>query len=156
MQQYQIDKDNALLLAVFQYMIGNDDWYVISKHNIELLTCGPQKIKVAVPYDFDWSELVNAAHTLPKGIPVSKMASRRIYKGLCVEDSILGQTFQYLTEKKGDIENTINAFEYLPSNTKKQSIRYVRKFYSTIGNKTSRQEVFGEHCLSTPDLFKEQ
>jgi hypothetical protein len=35
-RQYFIDKNSIITMALFQYLIGNDDWYVISHHNVTI------------------------------------------------------------------------------------------------------------------------
>jgi hypothetical protein len=52
-------------LALFQYLIGNTDWSVKALHNIKLLSRDSLQKPVAVPYDFDFSGLVNATYASP-------------------------------------------------------------------------------------------
>lgn len=61
----QLDQDQAALMILFQYMIGNTDWDLVACRNILLLQPnGPGKI-MAMPFDFDFSGLVNAPYASP-------------------------------------------------------------------------------------------
>ncbi len=55
------------LLAMFQYMIGNGDYSVTGRHNLRILamaTSGPSGF-IPVPYDFDYTGLVNTHYAIP-------------------------------------------------------------------------------------------
>ncbi|MCA1757890.1 MAG: hypothetical protein LC649_10580 [Bacteroidales bacterium] len=54
-------------VALFQYMIGNDDWYLANLHNLKVFAHvgGPGSLPVVVPYDFDYSGFVNTHYAVP-------------------------------------------------------------------------------------------
>ena len=53
----------AALLGVFQYFIGNTDWWMPRRHNIAVLTV--EDSTYAVPFDFDLSGAVDAPYAKP-------------------------------------------------------------------------------------------
>ncbi len=61
----QLDQDQAALMVLFQYMIGNTDWDLSACRNILLLQ--PEKTGkiMTVPFDFDFSGLVSAPYASP-------------------------------------------------------------------------------------------
>lgn len=61
----QLDADQYALTAVFQYMIGNTDWQVNAYRNVRLVkTSGNDKLLV-LPYDLDFSGMVNPSYARP-------------------------------------------------------------------------------------------
>lgn len=61
----QLDTDQYALTAVFQYMIGNTDWQVDAFRNVRLVkTSGTDKLLV-LPYDLDFSGMVNPSYARP-------------------------------------------------------------------------------------------
>src|SRR5690606_36094724 len=55
------------VFTLFQYMIGNTDWGLSNRHNVELVECQVDGVRlpVPVPYDFDFCGLVDAPYAIP-------------------------------------------------------------------------------------------
>jgi hypothetical protein len=49
---------------LFQYMIGNDDWGLTMPRNISFFKMNDGGLPVVIPYDFDFSGLVNAPYAV--------------------------------------------------------------------------------------------
>ncbi|NIP18626.1 MAG: hypothetical protein GWM87_11040, partial [Xanthomonadales bacterium] len=74
--------DEAVRLALFQYMIGNTDWSIAGQDNVILLQM-PGGRQVPVLYDLDQSGLVNAHYARPApGLPI-RTVKQRHYLGYC-------------------------------------------------------------------------
>jgi hypothetical protein len=88
----QLSATDAARIALFQYMIGNQDWSARAGppgegccHNSRLIAPGPGGSLVPVPYDFDFSGLVNAPYAIaPDG--TSSVRERR-YQGFCAHNA---------------------------------------------------------------------
>lgn len=86
----QIDPVSGARFAVFEYMISNYDWSMRAApqgetccHNGRMLTGAPGGLLTVVPYDFDFSGLVDAPYASPpEGIPVDSVRQRN-YRGYC-------------------------------------------------------------------------
>ena len=87
----QIDPVSAARVAIFEYMISNYDWSMRAGpqgqaccHNARLLTSGaPGAPLIVVPYDFDFSGLVDAPYAdVPEGLPINNVRERT-YRGYC-------------------------------------------------------------------------
>ena len=87
---------DAARAALFQYMIGNLDWSMVAGpagdsccHNFRLLgaAAGATAGLVPIPYDFDFSGLVDAPYAVPPDqIPVGSVRTRR-YRGYCAHNA---------------------------------------------------------------------
>lgn len=81
----RVERDPAILLEVYQYMIGNTDWSGVQMHNVELLR-RPEGTMVTVPYDFDMSGIVDARYARPdQSLPIRSVRDR-YFRGICPED----------------------------------------------------------------------
>ncbi len=61
----QLDTDQYALMAVFQYMIGNTDWQVDTYRNVRLVKISGNEKLLVLPYDLDFSGMVNPAYARP-------------------------------------------------------------------------------------------
>lgn len=87
-----LDREDAARYTLFQYMIGNLDWDMTNGptpndccHNSKLVGASLEARTglTPVPYDFDFSGLVNAPYAAPPpSIPVQRVTQRH-YRGLC-------------------------------------------------------------------------
>jgi hypothetical protein len=126
-------------VAIFNYMIGNYDWAVPNQHNIKLLK--PLKIDtvqlaLAIPYDFDWTGVVNAAYAIPAEITGTKTVRERIFLGVCRSKEIYLKDLDQFLEKKEALYKIINDYPYLNQRSKKDIIMYLDGFYDQcVGRK---------------------
>ena len=84
------DAGRENLVHVFQYMIGNTEYSLTSPepdknccHNMDLLSANKKPPFIALPFDFDFSGLVNAPYAEPNPRYPIKTVSTRFYKGRC-------------------------------------------------------------------------
>jgi len=153
--QYFLDREHVISMAMFQYLIGNDDWYVTSRHNVSILKLVKSEDPIAIPFDFDWSELVNANYTKPPGVPKYELKERRIYKGLCLNEADYDIQVSLFNVIKDSIKDLIQSLEALPKNKKQESIKFIERFYKTLNNPSSLSKVFQkEKCIAEPSIQK--
>ncbi|MDQ3016571.1 MAG: hypothetical protein M3R25_07635, partial [Bacteroidota bacterium] len=57
-----IEHESYLLMSLFQFMIGNTDWHMPSRHNLEFIVIQGHPLLISVPFDFDYSGLVSAPY----------------------------------------------------------------------------------------------
>ncbi len=68
--QYGIPTDSlitnqAALVVMFEYMIGNTDWEIAMMRNVRLVRSNESGKVLVLPYDFDFSGLVSAPYASP-------------------------------------------------------------------------------------------
>ena len=94
----QIDPVSGARFALFEDMISNYDWSMRAApkgesccHNARMLTDGaPGSLLTVVPYDFDFSGLVDAPYAEPpEGFPVDSVR-QRTYRGYCIHQAQAG------------------------------------------------------------------
>jgi hypothetical protein len=138
-------------MAIFQYMIGNTDWTVPIFHNNVLIISqsnlqGPVS-GIAIPYDFDYSGLVNASYAVPADqLNLSSVLERR-YLGICRSEETFINDLKEFADKKEDFYRVINEFQYLSPPKKKQMISYLEGFYSGFDKRNSIVRTLLNECV---------
>ncbi|MFT4737404.1 MAG: hypothetical protein ACI92W_001518 [Paraglaciecola sp.] len=141
--QDRCEQSSLDVLTVFQYLIGNTDWGVAAGHNMKII--GKDSVfkqPIAVPYDFDYSGLINAHYAKPPAnLPITNVRTR-IFRGYCRLSGTYEKAFEVFLENRDAIYNLYNSFSRLDEKKKKQIIRYLDSFYETIENpKMAEQEI---------------
>jgi hypothetical protein len=105
----QIDPASGARFAVFEYMISNYDWSMRAGpagteccHNGRLMSAAPRQALTVVPYDFDYSGLVDASYAIPpEGIPIDSVR-QRTYRGYCAHLSQARAFAAQLAARRGE------------------------------------------------------
>lgn len=131
-----IDPENAALLYLFQYMVGNTDWSIHGLHNIKLIkTLDPTVPKpIAVPYDFDYAGLVNTNYAVPGEHVDIDHVRERAYMGHCLPEEIVEKAIDHYLERELEVIDLIRGLDYLTESQKKKSLAYLDKFFETLKN----------------------
>lgn len=137
-------------LAMFQYMVGNTDWYVNTGHNIDIFKYKSDGALIPVPYDFDFAGVINTSYATPsKEIPI-KQVRQRYYKGSCRDLNGYDSTIKLFIEKQDEIYSLYKSFDYLPGFVIKKSLKYYDKFYKIINDSDLVVDSFLSSCNSGP------
>jgi hypothetical protein len=141
-----VDREVMDRLAMFQYMIGNGDYSVTGRHNLKIMALeppGPTSF-LPVPYDFDFTGLVNAQYAVPGEALGISSVRERYFLGPCRNESSYLKAIQELELVRDEIEALIWSFDYLDEESRFDMIGYIESFFNTAGN-----ERFIERNIST-------
>lgn len=129
-----LDPTSSAIAWLFQYMIGNTDWSVGALHNIELVaTTG---LLHPVPYDFDFSGMVEAFYAAPPPQLPIRSVRDRLYRGFCTSGDELARAIALFQERRPAIE-ALYADEIgrlLHRRSTSRALDYLADFYRTIGD----------------------
>lgn len=137
-----VDKESYYNTLLFQYMIGNDDWSMESPHNLAFIERPNGALPLIVPYDFDFSGLVNAPYARPNPK----------WGGFSVLDRVAMGAF----DSKEDLQDTLDSFLglkekgldcfaeciWLSDRTKKRMEKYLLGFYKQLENTKKVERLF--------------
>ncbi len=119
--------NQARMVAVFQYMIGNSDWSFGTAKNLKYLK---KKDKIIpVPYDFDFSGLVEASYANPNTNLGLTSLTERVYLGFSEDLDLLHGTVYYLIGHRAKFESIIMDFRHLSYDDKLKMIDYLNEFF---------------------------
>jgi hypothetical protein len=127
-------------VAIFNYMIGNTDWSVPNQHNCKILSSlsfESSKLGILVPYDFDYSGLIDADYAVPyEGLGLESVRQRR-YVGICRTEDEFINSLKEFSDKKAEFYKVINEFALLSDKEKTKMIKYLDSFYSGFDKRNS-------------------
>ena len=132
--------EQAQITAVFQYMISNTDWKIDHKHNLKFFRDNEDAPLVLLPYDFDFSGLVNANYAKPNPDYLQRSVRQRIYLGK--KNKFLDKTIQHFREKEIAIIQAIDEDPNLSEASKKDIKSFLAPFFQTIKSKKGRRRAF--------------
>lgn len=124
--------NNETEVALFQYMIGNTDYGFVMQRNLKLMQ-GADGRYTAVPYDFDFSGLVNASYATPSSyLGQHKMTDRvLIWEFEQAPANLASVSADFLAQKE-TVLNTVANFPSLSDDSKKEITKYLKGFYREL------------------------
>ena len=150
---YKTVPEEMATLALFQFMIGNLDWSAYGSHNIALFR-DPNGITTPVPYDFDYSGLVNAEYAVPPESLSRSVTLRnirdRLYRGFCWPDLDWPALFDKFQRIRGDIFTEVAATPGLSNTARRDVKKYLESFYGIIDSEKKRRRFIIEKCRKLP------
>lgn len=127
-------------MAIFNYMIGNTDWSVPNLHNCKVLSTlnfNSSGLGMVVPYDFDYSGLVDADYAIPyEPLGLSSVRERR-YVVICRTEDVFLNAIKEFAGKKEAFYKVINDFQILDEKEKAKMISYLDSFYDEFDKRNS-------------------
>jgi hypothetical protein len=136
--QTQLEPRQAARLALFQYMIGNLDWSMRAGpqgegccHNARLIG-GVGGLMIPLPYDFDYSGLVDAPYALPPdGFDINSVRTRA-YNGYCRHNAEVLAAAADFRARRPAIEAVFSQVPGMSDRTRSKAIGYLGGFFSEI------------------------
>ena len=122
----------AALTSMFEYMIGNTDWALADVRNVYCLKPNDGgKIRV-IPYDFDFSGLVNAPYAIPNIKTGLKNVRERLLMANGIPNPALLEAMQVV---RGAQEGLIGLCQsqFLTSKSSEYMKAYIEKFFEAVG-----------------------
>ena len=136
----QIEPVSGARFALFEDMISNYDWSMHAGpkgddccHNARLLTSGaPGSLLTAVPYDFDFSGLVDAPYAdAPEGVPVETLR-QRTYRGYCAHGAQAQAIAAELAPRKAEFTRIFAAIPGLESREQAKASGFIDAFFNDL------------------------
>jgi hypothetical protein len=146
----QTNRATSTIVFLFQYMVGNTDWAVPNYHNIKLFFPDDSaKIRPhIVPYDFDFSGLVNAPYAAPPETTNLTTVTERFYMGYVRTMEELKVAAAPFLAKEKEIIDLVKNFEYLGDKEKIEMVDYLKDFFSIIKDEGRMKAAFIEGALN--------
>ncbi|MGI9628059.1 MAG: hypothetical protein ACR2QM_14570 [Longimicrobiales bacterium] len=129
-------------VALFQYMIGNTDYSMVQAHNVKVVRLEAGGY-IAVPYDFDWSGLVNAGYARPNETLGIRNVRQRLYRGFCRDGQDFNGTFEAFLAVQPEIAGLYDEVPAWKEKDRERATKYLADFFEVIEDpkKADRQIV---------------
>ncbi len=149
-----MDPEQISVVDVFNYMIGNTDFSAFMPppdddeccHNVKLYgtMAGPV---LPVPYDFDFSGIVDARYAKPAESLRLRNVRQRLFRGLCQAGrETVDRAVAIFQEKKDDIYALYQEQEGLDEKRREKAIEYLDDFYKVVDDPKKVTREFVEDC----------
>ncbi|MBT8221508.1 MAG: hypothetical protein KJP00_16890 [Bacteroidia bacterium] len=132
LNQRSMDRLSFLKMMFFQYMIGNTDWAIPFKHNLEMVRLpGIEKI-VALPYDFDFSGFVGQSYAEPKEDLPIKSVKERYFFPFKISDAEYDYMIAYYQSLEKPVMDLLDKATYMAEETRQDCSAYLAEFFEAI------------------------
>jgi hypothetical protein len=155
-QVARLDPAAAGRTAVFQYMLGNLDWAMNAGpagdtccHNSKLFGQAQAASGfIPVPYDFDYSGLVNAPYAVPPAqVPVRSVRTRR-YRGFCSHNAHAHVAAAEFLRARGAIMAALAEVPELEASARRGAEAYLERFFADIATPQAVEQNLLRTCLN--------
>lgn len=134
-----LDPAASARFAIFEYMISNYDWSMRAGpkseaccHNSRLLSGGAGTRLVPVPYDFDWSGLVDAPYAgVQEGINISNLRQRD-YRGYCAHQAEARVFAAQLAPRRAQFLGVFATIPGLSPKEQAKAVGFINGFFNDI------------------------
>ena len=102
-------------------------------HNGRLMSAGtPGELLTAVPYDFDYSGLVDAPYAVPpEGLPINDVRQRN-YRGYCLHLAQARALAAQLSSRRGEFLGLFATIPGLSPGTQAKAAGYLQGFFADV------------------------
>jgi hypothetical protein len=139
------NQDAVDLLVLFQFMIGNTDWWIHTRHNIDLVQTQDAGL-IPIPYDFDYAGIINTPYATPSAeLPIIDVRSRFL-KASCHDLKHYEKAVSVYNLKKNAILKMIEGSDFLDKKSKNNATHYVEEFYEIINNQKKFEKYLERTC----------
>jgi hypothetical protein len=148
----ELDPVPANIASVYEYLIGNTDFSLILGpegtsccHNAILFSAGGAPY-IPIPYDFDFSGIVDAPYAEPNPRFKIRSVTDRVYRGRCWNNELLDSTFAYFLEKEAEIRNLLAELEGLDDKNRSEVSKFLDEFFADISDPSVKEKKFIKDC----------
>lgn len=147
-----LDEQQAADVFVFQYLIGNTDWSLVTAeaddtccHNVDLLEIESRRFPV--PYDFDLAGLVNAPYARPDPSIGTRKVTQRRYRGYCLSSGAVAEAINSISGREDDILGVLPQVPGLSEKNVKAGNKFLGGFFERAENADKLERSFERKCL---------
>jgi hypothetical protein len=136
-------------MALFQFMVGNTDWWVHTRHNVLIVEKTGHNL-VPVPFDFDYAGLIDASYAIPSPYLPIKSVRERFFKGRCLPPGGYAETIQLFLEHKETIHRYYEESDLVDRSQRNSDWRFLEEFYDLLGHPEVLEQQLQNFCRTDP------
>ena len=138
------DAHEITTFDLFQYAIGNTDWSAVRGHNVLRVENGAGLV-TPVPFDFDFSGLVDAEYaTVPPELSI-RSVRQRAFRGLCDPATDWDAAFAYFAARRVDVLQLADEIPLQPRQ-RARAVVFLEEAFATFASPERRRTLIVEKC----------
>ena len=153
MSPTEADGPQSVIGAVFNYMIGNLDWDQARFHNVKLIHTEDDR-HITVPYDFDFTGVVNARYATPHPAITDRYrisrVTQRLYRGFCRPELQHQPVAEHFNAKRQEISDLYHGFELHEEDDIEDALDYYENFWKVIDDPEEFEDEIIDDCRRVP------
>lgn len=137
----RVDFDSVATQSMFEYMISNHDFGLTTQHNVRVveMQAGP---KYVIPYDFDYSGVVDAPYAIPPPQLHLTSVKDRMYRGPCRPAAEMEPILAKFRNARAQILAIYDTVPNLKNGYRADAKKYLETFFKSIENPGSVKKEF--------------
>jgi hypothetical protein len=152
MRPQYADGDQSVVFDLFNYMIGNLDWSTGLFHNAVLIRTADARY-LTIPYDFDFSGVVNARYATepPELANQVRSVRQRLYRGFCRPELQFETVAPLFLAQRGAIEELYRTFTlYNDPEERDEALEYYEEFWRVVSDRGEFDDEIVDECVPIP------
>jgi len=133
-------------MGLFQLLIGNTDWSQPGQHNVKIIHVDTTRSYLPVPYDLDWSGLVNAPYAKPDANLSIRTVRERLYRGPCVSEAVFQASLAELLGQREAMLALVEGLEELTDARRRDLTGYLSGFFRDVTDYASLKRRYLGRC----------
>ena len=146
-----VDAPTLDQMALFEYAIGNTDWSIYALHNVRVIR-QDNGIVLPVPYDFDFSGLVDASYAIPPPQLAIKSVRERLFRGPCRPRDVIAERLTLWQARRAAILNEVGQVQGLEPREAQYTREYLTEFFDMLNDPRQVKRAFVDGCLDKPGM----
>jgi len=148
----ELNPDQAALVYVYQFLIGNTDWSLVSPIDDEICCHNGRLIEkdaeiFYIPYDFDLSGLVNASYARPDpSLHINNVRQRR-YRGFCTDPVVLERALRTVKSREAEIFAVMTEIAAYTHQDLNKAEKYLSQFFAKAAKEVKLLNEFEKRCI---------
>ena len=136
-------------MAIFEYLIANTDWSIYALHNVRIVATD-SGVVYPIPYDFDFSGLVNAPYATPAPQLGIRSVRDRLFRGPCRRWDEMAPSITRFVQGEGAIMALLDEPPRLEEGEARDVRRYLEDFFRVARDPADAKQAFIDRCLDKP------
>lgn len=132
---------NLESVALFNYMVGNSDWSGVMQRNVKVVQKNDGGQNLMVPYDFDFSGLVDTEYAKPNPNFDQATIKDRVWIWDYSTPQGMELAIDQFLAKKEVVLAYVNNFTDLENRSRRQIVKYLDTFYESIEDGTFQAQL---------------
>lgn len=145
----RVDPLDIATFDLFQYAIGNTDWSVAYAHNVVLIENEGAARVTPVPYDFDFSGLVDASYATVSPQLKIRTVREHLFRGICRPDTDWDAVFAHFTARRDAVLALSREVVDLQAAERAGVDRYLAAVFDTFAAPPERERRIVGACRPT-------